>query len=100
MHERDLSGHAQLHRTALGLRGEQGAHVDARADDAVIACPRTQHFTRTAAQVKHPRPRRQTQCRTERGVFIGRERVVNAVGAFGDVEYAGDVNWDNDFLGC
>jgi len=32
MHEADLTGHAQLHRTALGLRGEQGAHVDARAD--------------------------------------------------------------------
>lgn len=70
----------------------RGAHVDARADDAVIACPRTQHLPRTAAQVQHPRPRRQTQGRTERGVWVGRERVVNAVGAFGDVEYAGDVH--------
>jgi hypothetical protein len=24
---------------------------------------------------------------------------VNAVGAFGDVEYAGDVHWGNDFFG-
>ena len=62
------------HRTALGLRGEQGAHVDARADDAVITRPSAKHLARTAAQIQHPRPRRQTQCRTERGVFVGRER--------------------------
>lgn len=93
MDEADLTGHAQLHRTALGLRGEQGAHVDARADDAVVARPSAQHLARSTAQVKHPRPRRQTQRRTERGVFVRRERVVNAVGAFGDVEYAGDVHW-------
>lgn len=93
MDEADLTGHAQLHRTALGLRGEQGAHVDARADDAVIACPSAQHLPRAAAQVQHPRPCRQTQGHTERGVWVGRERVVNAVGAFRDVEYAGDVHW-------
>ena len=99
MNEADLSGHAQLHRAALGLRSEQRAHVDARADDAVIACPSAQHLPRTAAQVKHPLPRRQTQRRTERGVFVGRERVVNAVGAFGDIEDAGDVHWGGLFVG-
>lgn len=71
----------------------RGAHVDARADDVVVACSRTQHLPRTTAQVQHLRPRRQTQVRTERGVWVGRERVVNAVGAFGDVEDAGDVHW-------
>lgn len=98
MDEADLSGHAQLHRTALGLRGEQGAHVDARADDAVIARPSAQHLPRTAARIQHPPPRRQTQRRTERGVFVGREWVVNAVGAFGDVEDAGDVHWGKIYL--
>ncbi len=44
MDERDLIGHAEFCSAEFRLLGEQLAHVDAGADDAVIACPRAQHL--------------------------------------------------------
>jgi len=49
MDERDSVGDTQLHCAELRLLAEQLAHVDAGADDAVIARPGAEHFPRTAA---------------------------------------------------
>ena len=74
------------------MLGEQPAHVDAGADDAVIACPDAQHLPRTAAEVEHSGPRFQTQRRAESGELFGCDRVVDAVSTFSDVEYPWDVH--------
>ncbi len=92
MDERDLMGDAEFFSTELRLLGEQLAHVDAGADDAVIASPGAQHLPRTAAEVEHSVPRFQTQRRAERGELFGRDRVVDAVSTLSDVEYPGDVH--------
>lgn len=86
--ELDPVGDTEFFSPAFRLLGEQLAQVDARADDAVIACPGAQHLARTATEVEHPGPRFQTQRRAERGELFGCERVVDAVSAFGDVEYS------------
>ena len=91
MDELDLMSDAEFFRTAFRLLGEQPAHVDAGADDSVIACPRAQHLPRTAAEVEHPGARFQTQGRAEGGELFGGERVVDAVRAFGDGEDPWDV---------
>src|SRR5512136_3153477 len=65
MDELDLIGDAELFSTEFRLLGEQLAHVDADADDAVIACPGAQHLPRTAAEVEHSGPRFQAQRRAE-----------------------------------
>ena len=92
MDEPDLPGDAEFFGTAFRLLGEQPAQVDAGADDAVIPRPGTQHLPRTAAEVEYPVPRFQTKRRPERGELFGGDRVVDAVSAFGDVEYSGDVH--------
>lgn len=92
MGELDLVGDTEFFSPTFRLLGEQLAQVDAGADDAVIACPGAQHLSRTAAEVEHPGSRFQTQRRAERGELFGRERVVDAVRAFGDVEYSSDVH--------
>ena len=90
MDEPDLVGDAEFSSAAVRLLGEQLAQVDACAGDAVIACPGAQHLPGTAAEVEHTGARFQTQGRAERGEFFGGERVVDAVGAFGD----GEDSWD------
>jgi hypothetical protein len=87
-----LIGDAEFFGTAFRLLGEQPAHVDAGADDAVIACPGAQHLPRTAAEVEHSGPRFQTQRRAERGELFGCDRVVDAVSTFSDVEDPWDVH--------
>jgi len=56
MDELDLIGDAEFFSTVFRLLGEQLAHVDADADDAVVACPGAQHLPRTAAEVEHSGP--------------------------------------------
>jgi len=73
MDELDLIGDAEFFSTEFRLLGEQLAHVDADADDAVIACPGAQHLPRTAAEVEHSGPRFQTQRRAESGELFGCE---------------------------
>src|SRR5512137_2809430 len=87
MDELDLIGDAEFFSTEFCLLGEQLAHVDADADDSVIACPCAQHLPRTATEVEHSGPRFQTQRRAESGELFGCERVMDAVSTFGDVEY-------------
>ena len=65
MDKLDLIGDAEFYSTEFRLLGEQLAHVDASADDAVIACPGAQHFPRTAAEVEHSGPRFQAQAPRE-----------------------------------
>src|SRR5512137_2733094 len=86
MDELDLIGDAEFFRAEFRLLGEQLAHVDAGADDSVIASPGAQHLPRTAAEVEHSGPCFQTQRRAERGEPFGCERVMDAVSTFGDVE--------------
>ncbi len=92
MDELDLIGDAEFYSTEFRLLGEQPAHVDAGADNAVIACPGAQHLPRTAAEVEHSGPRFQTQRRAESGELFGCDRVVDAVSTFSDVEYPWDVH--------
>jgi hypothetical protein len=56
MDELDLIGDAEFFSAEFRLLGEQLAHVDAGADDSVIACPGAQHLPRTAAEVEHSGP--------------------------------------------
>ena len=92
MDELDSIGDAEFFSTQFRLLGEQLAHIDAGADDTVIACPGAQHLPRTAAQVEHSGPRFQTQRRAESGELLGCDRVVDAVSTFSDIEYPGDVH--------
>ena len=69
MDELDLIGDTEFLSPAFRLLGEQLAHVDAGADDSVIACPGAQHLARTAAQVEHSGPRFQTQRAQEVAAF-------------------------------
>ena len=82
------------------MLGEQLAHVDAGADDSVIACPGAQHLPRTAAEVEHSGPRFQTQRRAESGELFGCERVMDAVSTFGDVEDPWNVHFGKSPYGC
>jgi len=86
MDELDSIGDAEFFSTAFRLLGEQLAHVDAGADDAVIARPGAQHLPRTAAEVEHAGPPFQAQRGAESGELFGRERVMDAVSALADVE--------------
>ena len=86
MDELDLIGNSEFFSTESRLLGEQLAHVDAGADDSVIARPGAQHLPRTAAEVEHSGPRFQTQRRAESGKLIGCDWVVDAMGTFGDGE--------------
>ena len=82
-----ITGNTHLaKKTKLRLPGEQPAQVDANAGDTMIARPGAQHLPRTAAKIEHTGARFQTQCRAEDGEFFGCERVMDAVGAFGDGE--------------
>src|SRR5574340_522392 len=92
MDELDPIGDAEFFGTESCLLGEQLAHVDAGAGDAVIACPGTQHLPRTAAEVEHAGPRLHAQRRAESGELLGCDRVVDAVSGLGDVEYPWDVH--------
>jgi hypothetical protein len=87
-----LIGDAEFYSTEFRLLGEQLAHVDAGADEAVIVCPGAQHLPRTAAEVEHSGPRFQTQRRAENGELFGCDGVVDAVSTFSDVEYSRDVH--------
>jgi hypothetical protein len=75
------------------LLGEQLAHIDADADDAVIARPGAQHLPRTAAEVEHSGPRFQTQRRAESGELFGCDRVVDTVSTLSDVEDPWNIQW-------
>src|SRR5512139_413659 len=86
MDELDLICDAQFFSAEFRLLGEQLAHVDAGADDSVIACPGAQHLPRTAAEVEHSGPCFQTQRSAESGELFGCERVMDAVSTFGDVK--------------
>ncbi len=90
--ERDLVGDAELLGAESCLLGEQLAHVDAGADDAVIACPGAQHLPRTAAEVEDAGSRFQTQRGAEGGELLGCDRVVDAVSGLSDGEDAWDVH--------
>ena len=85
-------GYAEFYRADFRLLGEQPAHVDAGADDAVIARPGAQHFARATAQIENRRIGRQSQRGTERSEFFRSERVVDAVSAFGDGENSWDIH--------
>ena len=100
MDEPDLIGHAEFHGPVLRLLGEQRAQVDACAGDAVIARPGTQHLPGTAAEVEHSGACFQTQGRAERGELFGGERVVDAVGTFGDGEDSWNVQGRKTPYGC
>mgnify|MGYP000899718311 CR=1 FL=1 len=99
MDELDSIGNAKLYGTAFRLLGEQLAHVDTGADDAVIACPGTKHLPRTAAEVEHSAPRFQTQRRAESGELFWSKRVVDAVSTFSDVKIRG-ISISENFLTC
>ncbi len=98
MDELDLVGNTQLHSAERRLFAEQLAHVDARADDAVIARPGAEHFPRAAAEIEHSIARLQPQRCAERSELLGRDRIVDAVSALGDVEDPWDIH-ECSFLG-
>ena len=100
MDELDLIGDAEFFSTEFRLLGEQLAHVDAGADDAVIACPGAQHLPRTAAEVEHSGPRFQTQRRAESGELFGCDRVVDAVSTLSDVEDPWNIQCRKSPFGC
>src|SRR5512143_3710503 len=100
MDERDLTGDTECFSAEFRLLGEQRAHVDAGADDSVIACPGAQHLPRTAAEVEHSGPRFQTQRRAESGELFGCERVMDAVSTFGDVEDPWNIQCRKSPFGC
>jgi len=90
--ELDSIGDAEFYGAESRLFGEPLALVDAGADHTVVARPRAQHLPRTAAGVEHSDPRFQTQRLAESGELLGRDWVVDAVSAFGDVDYPWDVH--------
>ena len=95
MDKLDVMSDAEFFGPEFRLLGEQPAHVDADAADAVIAGPGAQHLPRTAAEVEHPGPRFPTQRRAESGELFGCEGVVDAVSTFSDVEDPWDVHCGN-----
>ena len=95
--ELDPIGNSEFFSAEFRLPGEQLAHVDADADDSVIACPGAQHLARTAAEVEHTSPRFQAQCCAECGEIFWCERVMDAVSTFGDVEDTWDVQCTTSF---
>ena len=100
MDEPDLVGNAEFLGPALRLLGEQLAQVDPKAGDTVIARPGAQHLPGTAAEVEHSGACFQTQGRAERGELFGGERVVDAVGTFGDGEDSWNVQGRKTPYGC
>src|SRR5512139_3338276 len=100
MDELDLIGDTEFFSAEFRLLGEQLAHVDAGADDSVIACPGAQHLPRTATEVEHPGSRFQTQRSAESGKLFGCDRVVDAVSTLSDVEYPWDVHCGKFPYGC
>ena len=97
MNEFDFVGDAEFFSAVFCLPAEQLAHVDTDAGDSVIARPGAQHLARTAAEVEYTSPRFKAQHGAERGELFRRERVVNAVGAFGNVEDAWDIQCREPF---
>ena len=95
-----MIGDTEFFSAEFRLLGEQLAHVDAGADDSVIACPGAQHLPATAAEVEHSGPRFQTQRRAESGELFGCERVMDAVSTFGDVEDPWNVHCRKFPYGC
>ena len=93
-------GDAEFFSTKFRLLGEQLAHVDADANDTVIACPGAQHFPRAAAEVEHSGPRFQMQRRAEGGELFACDRVVDAVSTLSDVEYPWYVHCGKSPYGC
>ncbi len=96
----DLIGNSEFFSTESRLIGEQLAHVDAGADDAVIARPGAQHLPRTAAEVEHSGAGFQTQRRAKSGKLIGCDRVVDAVSTLSDAEYPWNVHCEESPYGC
>jgi len=82
------------------LLSVQPAHVDAGADDSVIACPGAQHLPRTAAEVEHSGSRFQTQRRAESSELFGCERVMDAVSTLSDVEDPWNIQCKKSPYGC
>ena len=97
MDQLDSIGDFKFFSAEFRLLGEQLAHVDADADDSVIACPGAQHLARTAAEVEHTSPRFQAQCCAESGELFWCERVMDAVSTFGNVEDTWYVQCTNSF---
>ena len=95
-----MIGDTECFSAELRLLGEQPAQVDAGADDSVVARPGAQHFARTGAEVEHSGPRFQAQRRAEHGELLGRERVMDAVSTFGDVEDPWDIQCRTSPCGC
>jgi len=93
--EPDPVGDAELQSAKFRLPGEQAAHVDTCAGDAVIPCPGAQHFPGTAAEVEHTGSRFHSQRRAKSGELFDGERIVDAVSAFSDVEYSRNVHCNN-----
>ena len=100
MDEIDFIGDAEFFSAEFRLFGEQLAHVDAGAEDAVITCPEV-HSTSP-----EPLPRSSTRapsCRrnaSPRGAeLFGCERVMDAVSPFGDVEDPWNVHFGNLLMG-
>jgi len=73
MDELDLIGDTQFLSVRISqlLARDQRAHVDAGADDSVIAVPRCTASPRTAAEVEYSGPVFQTQRRAESGELSG-----------------------------
>ena len=53
MDELDSISNAEFYSTVFRLFGEQLAHIDAGADDAVIACPGAQHLVITSYSIHY-----------------------------------------------
>jgi len=51
MDERNSISNAEFYSSQFRLLGEQRAHVDASAGNAVIASPGAKHLPRTAAKI-------------------------------------------------
>ena len=100
MDELDLIGDAKFFSPEIRLLDVQLAHVDARADDAVITFTGAQPLPRTAAEVEDPGPRFQTQRSPESGELFGGDRIVDAVSTLRDVEEPSNIQWTKSPFGC
>jgi hypothetical protein len=98
--ELDVAGNAEFFSAALRLIGEQLAHVDTSANNSVIACPGAQHLARAAAEVEDAGPLFQAQCLAESSEFVARERVVDAMSTFCNVEDLWNVHCEISPYGC
>jgi hypothetical protein len=76
------------------------AHIYAGADYPMLVRPSTKHLARTATEVKDTGPRCYAQSRAESSQILRRERVVDAMSTFGDVEDPWNVHGEISPYGC